>query len=203
MLLDSPQALLLFSTEKLLNDRFSSMEIKETDLAPRDKNPMTKVTTAQILVDRTLNQLCEQRCVDWAISMLEEGHDGDWLRMLAGKIPPCNHFEIADLRDRTLHEQGITDLDPSATIRAFTAEQLRLALSGEVELFTVLETIKDLFVAQDHMKELYDFYLLFWAYTDLSYSENQWYWDGATRENIDEIVRHRAVRFLQETSAEK
>ena len=33
-----------------------------------------------------------------------------------------------------------------------------------------------------------DFYLLYFAKDDLLESDIQWYWDGANRENIDEII---------------
>ena len=156
---------------------------------------MMKVTTAQILADKALNQPCGTTCVDWAISMLEEGRDGDYLTRLAGMLPPYNHFELADLRDRTLREQGIPDLDRSAAVHAFAAERLRLALAGDVELITALEAVKDLCIAQDYVKELYDFYLLYWAYRDLCGSDVQWYWHGATRANIDSLIRQRARAF--------
>ncbi len=134
--------------------------------------------------------------------MLEEGRDGHYLTRLAGMLPPYNHFELADLRDRTLREQGIRELDRSAAVHAFAAERLRLALAGELDLIRALEAVKDLCIAHDYVKELFDFYLLYWAYVDLRDSDVQWYWDGATRDNIDSIIRQRAAEFLRETSDE-
>src|SRR5262245_9133475 len=90
---------------------------------------MTKISTAHILADKALQESCGQNCVDWAITMLEQGHDGHNLMMLAGMLPPYNHFEIAALRDRALHELRIGDLDPSVAIRTFAVERLRLALA--------------------------------------------------------------------------
>jgi hypothetical protein len=159
-----------------------------------------KVTTAHILADKALDEPCGQTCVDWAITMLEQGHDGHYLTRLAGMLPPYNHFELADLRDRALREQGIPDVDDSAAVRAFAAERLRLALAGEIELMTAVEAVADLCIARDYAKELFDFYLLYFAYIDLRDSDIQWYWQGATRENIDAISRQRAVEFLRETS---
>src|SRR5262245_27144451 len=93
---------------------------------------MAKITTAHMLADKALEELCGRNCVDWAIAMLEEGRDGHHLTMLAGMLPPYNHFEIAALRDRTLEELGIADLDPDMAVRTFAAERLRLALAGEL-----------------------------------------------------------------------
>ena len=161
---------------------------------------MTKVTTAHILADKALEQSCGQQCVDWAITMLEEGRDGHYLTMLAGMLPPYNHFELADLRDRSLRELGISNLDDSVAVCTFAAERLRLALADEADLIEAVGAVKDLCIAQNYPKELYDFYLLYWAYSDLRDSECQWYWQGATRENIDALIRQRVEQFLRETS---
>jgi hypothetical protein len=102
-----------------------------------------KVTTAHILADKALDQPCGQTCVDWAISMLEEGRDGHYLTRLVGMFPPYNHFELTELRDLTLREQGFGELDRSAAVLAFAAERLRLALAGEIDIFRTLEAVKE------------------------------------------------------------
>jgi len=158
---------------------------------------MATITTARILAAKALQQTCGQECVDWAISMLEQGHDGHYLTMLAGTSPPFNHFEVADYRDRSLRELRITDISDEAAVAAFSAEHLRLALAGEADLIATVTFIKDLCIARDYQGDIYDFYLLYFAYTDLQESEVQWYWEGATRENIVSIIRDRAEVFLQ------
>ena len=160
---------------------------------------MATITTARILADKALQQTCGQECVDWAISMLEQGRDGHYLTMLAGTSPPFNHFEVADYRDRSLRELGITDISDSAAVTTYAAEHLRLALAGEADLISTLNVIKDLCIARDYQSDIYDFYTLYFAYTDLQESDFQWYWQGATRENIVSIIRNRAEAFLQST----
>ena len=82
----------------------------------------------------------------------------------------------------------------------FAVETLLLALSGEVELIAAIEAIQDVCVAHDYARDIYDFYLLYWAYSDLLESDNQWYWEGATRENINDIIRQQAEQFVRENS---
>jgi hypothetical protein len=159
---------------------------------------MTKITTAFILADKALERACGQACVDWAIAMLEEGRDGHYLSRLAGMLPPYNHFELAALRDLALGEQGIPALGPSEAVRTFAAERLRLALSGEADLMDSVAEVQALCVAHDYMTELYDFYLLYWAYRDLSDVGHQWYWPEATPENIQGIIRSHAERFVRD-----
>ena len=45
-------------------------------------------------------------------------------------------------------------------------------------------------------EDIYDFYLPRWAFDDLQASEVQFYWDGATRDNIQEIVMTRCREWL-------
>ncbi len=161
---------------------------------------MAKITTAHILAGKALQESCGQNCVDWAISMLEEGRDGHNLTMLAGMLPPYNHFEMAALRDRTLCELGIADLDAELAVRTFAVERLRLALEGDFNLMEAVREIKDLCIANNYQKDVYDFYLLFFAYVDLEFREMQYYWPGATRENIESIFRKRAEQFVANPS---
>jgi len=162
---------------------------------------MPTITTPRILADKALQETCGQECVDWAISMLEQGRDGHYLTMLAGMSPPFNHFEVADYRDRALRELGIIEISDSAAVTTYAAEQLRLALAGEADLIATLSVIKDLCIARDYQSDIYDFYTLYFAYTDLQESNFQWYWQGATRENIVSIIRNRAEAFLQSSGS--
>lgn len=123
---------------------------------------------------------------------------GTYLSRLAGMLPPHNHFELAFLRDQTLLEQGIAEQDRPATLRVFAIERLRLALAGEMNLIAALKVVSDLYTAEEGMRDLLDFFLLYWAYSDLCVSDVQWYWDGATRENIHAIILTRAKEFLRE-----
>jgi hypothetical protein len=44
---------------------------------------------------------------------------------------------------------------------------------------------------------LRDFYLLHHAWERLQTDEVQWYWPGATKDNIDDIIRDRAIEFVK------
>lgn len=158
---------------------------------------MATITTARILAEKALQGTCGQECIDWAVSMLEQGQDGRYLTMLAGMAPPLNHFEVADYRDRSLRELGIADIGDAEAVTAYAVEHLRIALAGEADLISTLSALKDLCIANDYQRNLYDFYELYFAYTDLQESDVQWYWQGATRENIVSIIRRRAEEFVR------
>jgi hypothetical protein len=128
--------------------------------------------------------------------MLEKGSSGNYLQMLASLTEPFNHFEVAEYRDRSLGELGVAELDDEEAVTLYAAEQLRLAVESKQDLLLTLKTVKNLSVALDNPKKLYDFYLLYFAYAHLLESEVQWYWEGADRSNIQAIIRERINVFL-------
>ena len=157
---------------------------------------LPRVTTARILANKALQNACGRECVDWAVSMLEAGADTPHLRILAGELPPYNHFVVAQLRDAALHELNLAEPVGDVAVRKYAVERLRAALAGDEDLIEVLSVVKDLCISHDYQKDLYDFYLLFFAYSDLQEEPHQWYWAGATRENIVSVIRQRARDFV-------
>lgn len=157
------------------------------------------ITTARILFDKAFQnssrQSC-QACVDWAVKMLVQGRDGDCLEMLASMSTPFNDFEIADYRDRALVELQIEDVSKTQAAMMYAIELAQSAYTGQIDLVSALRSLKDICVECNYEKNLYDFYLLYFAYDDLQSSEVQWYWDGANRGNIDSIIRDRIHSFL-------
>ncbi len=162
----------------------------------RASDPATTPSTARILVDRALNCTCGQECVDWATAMLAGGASGTALATLAGMIPPFNHFELADLRDRALRELGIAELDKPTAAHLYAAECLRAGLDGHTDLVKSFRIVADLCVALNYDRDLNDFYLLHHAHNDLKDATFSFHWYAATRENIMSIMTERARAFL-------
>lgn len=171
---------------------------RQTTHTLTSKRDMDQVSTARILADKALQNPCGQECVDWAVSMLEQGQDGRHLVFLAGMAPPHNHFELAELRDRALEEVGVIGASDEIALRRYAAEELQRALAGEADLVEILRAFKDLCVGNDYRHELYDLYLLYFAYTDLLDSGEQHYWPGATRKNILPFIREQAEQLAQD-----
>lgn len=61
-----------------------------------------------------------------------------------------------------------------------------------------LRLLCELCIAEDYQKDIYDFYLLRWAFDDLQRETVQWYWDGADRSNIHQIVLERCRTWLHD-----
>lgn len=128
--------------------------------------------------------------------MLERGHETHYLLRLAAMIPPYNHFEIADLRDRSLRELGIAEMGPFEAVLSYARELLRAALADQGNIADAFADVAQLYIGNGYQKELADFYLLYNAYDDLKSQEVQWYWEGATIENINALMRDRAQQFV-------
>jgi hypothetical protein len=157
---------------------------------------MEQVSALCLLARKALGRPCGKECVDWAVSMLEQGRDGHSLAILAGMAPPFNHFELARLRDVALQEVDVPVLGKKEAVLAYAAELLRTALASQADLGKCLSVVANLSIEMDYPRELYDFYLLHFAYEDLQESENQWHWEGGTRENIVSIIRRHIEDFL-------
>jgi hypothetical protein len=83
-------------------------------------------------------------------------------------------------------------------------------LAGDLDLPAEVEQVANLSIEIDHSRanlsieidhsrDLYDFYLLHNAYDDLRTSEVQWYWEGATRSNILQLMKSEAEKFARDT----
>ena len=114
---------------------------------------------------------------------------------MAAKLRPHNHFELAALRDRILTELKLADVAGDLAICSYVAEML--ANANESTLDVVLAEIKDIYVSNDHEPiEIYDFYTLYFARSDLKQQEFQYYWPDANRDNIDQITFDRIREFV-------
>lgn len=53
--------------------------------------------------------------------------------------------------------------------------------------------------SKDYEKQIFDFYLLHWAWSDFDYGEKYThYWDNANKENIEKIVIEVAKKWVIE-----
>ena len=146
-------------------------------------------TTAQILVFKMLGLDVDKRWTDWAYDMLCAGFETENLITLAGEAEPYNQFELRSLTDKVFKELNLRWDDREQVYVNYISYLITKALNGEIKPLTVLEIVRDLYLGDDYGILLQDFYMLYYAYDDLSYSDQQYYWNGATRSNIDSITK--------------
>ncbi|WDF68674.1 hypothetical protein PQ465_20555 [Sphingobacterium oryzagri] len=145
-------------------------------------------TTSEILAFKALNRDIDQIWVDWAFEMLATGFETENLIILAGESPPFNQFQIQEIANKVLTELQLDYSDKDQTIKNYACHLIKQSIDDQLDKRKVLDILKNICIELDYEEYLYDFYLLYYAKEDLSYSENQWYWEGATRENIDKII---------------
>ncbi len=145
-------------------------------------------STPEILALKVLNRNFDMRWIQWALKMIKAGFETEYLLILAGESEPFNHFEMTDLTNQVFRELNFDYTNKSIIINNYVCYLIDLSLKGKKEVIEILRELKDLYVELDMDGRLSDFYLLYFAKDDLSESEHQWYWEGADRSNIDEII---------------
>jgi hypothetical protein len=129
-----------------------------------------------------------QGWVDWADEAIIAGYDSQSLRILAGLQPPFDDQEINRLSNKAFIELNIVPLKRENCIPYYIAPILHQNSEGRLTQNEALLKLKDLCLATNYKKPFMDFYLLYFAASDLETSEVQWYWKGANRENIAKII---------------
>lgn len=160
-------------------------------------------STAEILAFKALNRNADKRWVDWAVDMLMEGFDTEYLVILAGMSSPFDQFEMQRITDKALQENELYYSDKNKVITQYVCYLLEKGLKGDIPSFTILNILKEIYLELDYEGSLQQFYLLYYAKDDLQYSEVQWYVNGVDRNNIEEAIMIYFTEWLEEYSGTK
>ena len=146
-------------------------------------------STAEILACKMLGRNINKTWINWAYDMLSAGFETENLIMLAGELEPYNQFELQSLTDKVFSDLRLTWDNREQILKNYVCYLVDMAINSKIKFINVLDLIKDIYIELDHESSLSGFYMLYYAYDDLKHSDQQWYWDGATRENIDEMAK--------------
>lgn len=146
-------------------------------------------STAEILAFKMLGKSVDKRWVNWAYDMLCAGFETENIVVLAGEIEPYNQFELQSLTNKIFNELNLKWDNIEHVYTDYICYLISEVLTNNLKPESVLNIIKDIYYQLDYESSLQDFYMLYCAYDDLRYSDNQYYWDGATRGNINLIIR--------------
>lgn len=153
--------------------------------------------TYQILAWKCLNRSVNEDWSNWAVDMMMVGYDTEHLIELAGISKPFNQFELKELTDKVFQELNLDTSEEERIILNY-ASYLINQVKDTKDIESTLSVLKDLCIELDYNDRLYDFYSLYFAKEDLKYSEIQYYWNDATRENIDQICMEYFKRWNNE-----
>lgn len=159
---------------------------------------MKVLSTYKILKAKAFNEDIDEAWTDWAIKMIEAGYESENLYMLAGETKPYNQFELQQLTNKVLQDLKLDYSDKDAVIRNYVYYLISTSVDRPETYYRTLRELRDICIQLDMDSQYMDFYLLYYAKDDLMEDEVQWYWDGANRENIDQIIRDKFRQWLSE-----
>jgi len=159
---------------------------------------MISELTYKVVAYSDLTTLNGDDCVDWAIEMLQLGHDRPSLLILAGLTKPTNQFEVRDYLKRSLSELELDEKTGDDATLSYSSYYITKISNGE-DVKKNLGMVYEFCKARDYEKVIYDFYLLYWAWDDLDYgNEYQAYWPDTDKSNIEQIVIETAKKWVEE-----
>lgn len=157
----------------------------------------TSDLTSKMVAYQHLKNFNIDQAVDWALEMLLRGYESPSLLILAGISKPTNFFEAEKYLLNSLNELGIALPEKQDAIIGYCRTFIeKIAKSADVK--TNLEALYSTGLAFDYEKPIFEFYLFYWAWSDLDYGESyQNYVPEATNDNIEELVTKKAIEWMK------
>lgn len=149
---------------------------------------MKVLSTYRVLKSKALNENVDESWIDWAIAMMEAGYESDNLYMLAGETKPYNQFQLQVLTTKVFQDLGLDYSDRDLVILNYAYYLVSVSVNHPETYYRTLRELCRICQDLDLDSRYMDFYLLYYAKDDLLVGENQYYWDGANRQNIDQII---------------
>lgn len=158
-------------------------------------SPLTyKIVALEALQETDINE-----SVDWALDMMQLGFKSPALFALAGFSKPVNYFETIACLKEALQELKLELKQGEAAIVSYASYYIH-QISNQQNIRANLTQLFKFCQDIGYEASVYNFYLLYWAWDDLDYEENEHnnYWEGATRQNIQTIVIQQAQQWLEQ-----
>ncbi|GLB48737.1 hypothetical protein [Neptunitalea lumnitzerae] len=159
-------------------------------------------STYEIILGKHLNQDVDEKWSTWAVDMMMIGYDTEHLVELAGIEKPYNQFELKELTDKVFEELNLDFTNRDKVVVDYVTYLATEVLNDNRDLLKTLREIKDLCIALDYHRKIYDFYSLYYAKEDLNDDTVQWYWNGADRTNIDQICMEYLTNWIKENGSQ-
>lgn len=159
--------------------------------------------TSRILAYKELHDFNIDQAVDWAFEMLCLGYETPSILILAGICKPTNFFETEKYLLGSLKELGIAVPEKHEAILGYCKyliAQISRSISVKANLYELHKVANTL----DDDNFVFDFYLFYWAWSDLDYGQvYQDYVPEATKDNIEELLINRAIEWLKDYGPSK
>ncbi len=153
------------------------------------------LSTYRILKEKACNADIDESWAEWAIEMMQAGYEFESLYQLAGISKPYNQFELHELTSKVLYDLNLDYSDKKTTLKNYVYYLVSANFDKPNNYFEILKEFRDIYYELEMDSEFQNLALLYWAKDDLMYEDNQHYWDGANRANIDMIIRQEFVNL--------
>ncbi len=161
------------------------------------------LSTYRILREKACNSDIDEKWAEWAIEMMQAGYEIESLYQLAGIYKPYNQFELQELTSKVLNDLNLDYSDKRKTLKNYIYYLVSANFDKPDNYFEILKEFRDIYYEVDMDCEFQNLTLLYWAKDDLIYEDNQHYWEGANRANIDTIIRQEFVNLKTKFETEK
>ncbi len=151
--------------------------------------------TYKIIAFQEISEITTSEIIQWAVEMVQLGYKSDNLIMLASFEKSSNFYEIESYLTKAFDE---LNLNSKKGKEAFINYSFYYVLKIS-EKKNVKENLTELYKycqKWDYEETIYDFYLLYWAWSDFEYFEYSSYWHEANKENIESIVVEKANEWI-------
>lgn len=159
---------------------------------------MLSPLTYKVVAFPAIEKLAVEDCIDWAMEMLELGYETPRLLILASFEKGDSYFEIKSYLEKAILELGLEIKFGEEAIGSYVFYYVTKIAEGE-KVRQNLSMIYGFWFEKYNDSLASGFIKLHWAWQQLDYEDNDanHYWDGANRENIEQIV----VSYAQEWMA--
>ena len=148
---------------------------------------------ALFLFEREINS----SWVLWAVELIEAGYESTALYILAGESEPFNQFEMRALVKSVFVEIEFEQFESvEFAIISYTAIQVCRFLDNQLTMDCFLKKVFELCLEHDTPSALFDFYTLYHAKNDLDKFGESSYWNEATSDNFEAVLRTNCTDWL-------
>ena len=135
--------------------------------------------------------------VDWALAYLEQGVETENILILASFSKPVDSYEIKPYVSAAISDLGLEEKYGEYSIVANVHYHLALILDDR-ELRRNLDSVYKLCIQADHKFGLTVFYSLYYGWWSLEEEGYSYYYEGATLENINDLLKKEAKEWIDE-----
>ena len=135
--------------------------------------------------------------VDWAVQLIDSGIESESVYMLASFTKPVDSGEIAPYISAVLRELNISEKTGDEGILSKLSYYLSEIVCGRKTRMNLADVYR-IALDRDCAFELEPFYMLYYAWDELDEIGANYYYEGATKENIESILKKEAKKWMDQ-----